>query len=387
MKILLVSSQDYLNHPLPSRHHQIFERLSRAHEVHGVHFKLNKPLPRKTNLIIHNCTLFPFKSPLIHYTLNAPYHFYKMNKIVKEGNFDIIVTGNILASTAVIKAGKKYRVPILFDLKDWFPTSAGAYLNWPLNKIVEKVVLWITLKNLHNSDCISTVSNGLLDTLKSYGLSSEIITNGVNTEKFTFKGNISPLKSALDIKEELVIGFSGSIERWYDLKSIIRAGEYLFNKGKDQFKIILIGSSLFTTTFKELKDYLINSPIEDKVIFTGRVDYKDLPSFINCMDVGVIPLEPQHWKKIALPNKFFEYSACNRLILSSNLPSMQNYARQNNYTNIITYHNFSQLCFYLEWLYNLKRDKEYPTFFQNHEKISWEERALEMEKLLFSLIK
>jgi phosphatidylinositol alpha-1,6-mannosyltransferase len=28
MKILLVSTQDYLHHPIPSRHHYIFEELT-----------------------------------------------------------------------------------------------------------------------------------------------------------------------------------------------------------------------------------------------------------------------------------------------------------------------------------------------------------------------
>ena len=42
MKILLVSTQDYIHHPVPSRHHYIFEELARRHEVHVAHFHVSR---------------------------------------------------------------------------------------------------------------------------------------------------------------------------------------------------------------------------------------------------------------------------------------------------------------------------------------------------------
>jgi len=40
MRILLVSTQDYIHHPIPSRHHYIFEELAKRHEVHVPHFHI-----------------------------------------------------------------------------------------------------------------------------------------------------------------------------------------------------------------------------------------------------------------------------------------------------------------------------------------------------------
>lgn len=44
MKILLVSTQDYIHHPIPpSRHHNIFEELAARHEVHvPPHFHVSR---------------------------------------------------------------------------------------------------------------------------------------------------------------------------------------------------------------------------------------------------------------------------------------------------------------------------------------------------------
>ena len=56
--------------------------------------------------------------------------------------------------------------------------------------------------------------------------------------------------------------------------------------------------------------------------FTGAVDYRDLPGYIAPMDLCLIPLSPPQWVDIALPNKYFEYSACGKPILSTPIPDM-----------------------------------------------------------------
>jgi hypothetical protein len=127
MKILLVSTQDYIHHPIPSRHHYIFEDMATRHEVHVAHFHVSRCDARPTRLEVEEATQFSLQSPLLHYTFNAPYHFYRFNQLVRDGGFDVIVAANVLAGTAVIRAAKRYHVPVLFDLKDWFPDSAAAY--------------------------------------------------------------------------------------------------------------------------------------------------------------------------------------------------------------------------------------------------------------------
>jgi UDP-N-acetylglucosamine:LPS N-acetylglucosamine transferase len=127
MRILLVSTQDYIHHPIPSRHHYTFEELAKRHEVHVPHFHASRGKERETKLVVHEATMFPVREPILHYTLNAPFHYAVFKRIIKEANIDVVVAAHIFAGAAVIKAAKKYRVPVVFDLKDWFPNSAAAY--------------------------------------------------------------------------------------------------------------------------------------------------------------------------------------------------------------------------------------------------------------------
>ena len=84
MRILLVSTQDYIHHPIPSRHHYIFEELAKRHEVHVPHFHVSRGKARETRLIVHEATMFPVREPILHYTLNAPFQY----AVFKKNNLD-----------------------------------------------------------------------------------------------------------------------------------------------------------------------------------------------------------------------------------------------------------------------------------------------------------
>ncbi|HOV68682.1 MAG TPA: glycosyltransferase, partial [Methanoregulaceae archaeon] len=169
MRILLVSTQDYIHHPVPSRHHYIFEELARRHEVHVPHFHVSRAPERETRLQVHEATRFPVQSPLLHYTLNAPEHYRVLSRVIRDHEIEVVVAAHILAGTAVIRAARRRHVPVLFDLKDWFPDSAAAYYGNPLLKeTIRRSVLAILRHNLDHSDRITTVSPGLVDKLASF---------------------------------------------------------------------------------------------------------------------------------------------------------------------------------------------------------------------------
>ncbi|KAF5426093.1 hypothetical protein C5S39_15270 [Candidatus Methanophagaceae archaeon] len=68
------------------------------------HFHVSRGKERETRLIVHEATMFPFRGPILHYTLNAPYQYAVFKRIIKE---------------AVIKTASKHG-----DIKDVFPDSA-----------------------------------------------------------------------------------------------------------------------------------------------------------------------------------------------------------------------------------------------------------------------
>lgn len=376
MKILLVSTQDYIHHPIPSRHHYIFEELARRHEVHVAHFHVSRGDTRPTRLIVEEATQFPLTSPLLHYTLNTPYHFHIFNKIIKEQGIDIVVAAHVLAGTAVIHAAKKYQVPVVFDLKDWFPDSAAAYFK---NKIIQETVrksVWaITKRNLSNSDKITTVSPSLVEKLKKHGFSADLITNGVDTDIFKPMNGAKKRKELGFTADDFIIGFCGSIERWYAIDEMIRALPELI-RYHPSTKMLVVGGSLFTSYKAELKKLAAELNISDRVVFTGTKPYSELPGYISCMDVCTIPLSPPQWGDIALPNKFFEYSACGKPILMRPIPDVTRIGGPN-------------LCVYRtqeEYIAEIEAIMDNPVNFSiDLKNYSWKEKACQFETLLQSI--
>lgn len=372
-RILLVSTQDYIHHPIPSRHHYICEELALRHDVHVPHFHVSRGEERETRLKVHEATRFPLQSPLLHYTLNAPHHFRVFDRIIRDEAIDIVVGAHVLAGAAMIRAAEKHDVPVLFDLKDWFPDSAAAYYNNSyLKELIRSSVWKITKWNLSHSTRISTVSPPLVDRLAKYGFSSDLITNGVNTDLF-FPKDTAESKRAIGLdSESYVIGYSGSVERWYAIDALIR----MLPKIRlfcPEAHLLIVGCSLFTNYLDELKDLVSSLGLSDSVTFTGGKRYDELPLYMNAMDICTIPPSPPEWFEILLPNKFFEYSACGRPIISTPIPSIEAIGGP----NIYIYHNLDELLSFIRRIYI-----ERPEYAIDISKFSWKKKAAEFEGVI-----
>ena len=377
MKILLVSTQDYIHHPVPSRHHYIFEELATRHEVHVPHFHVSDGPERETRLIVHEATKYPLKDPGIHYLVNAPHHYSVFKRIIRDEGIDVVVAAHVLAGSAVIRAAHKYGVPVVFDLKDWFPDSAAAYYKNRLIKWALREGVWrITKYNLDRSERIVTVSPSLVDRLKGFGYDAKLITNGVDTDYFKPMDSKEG-KRRLGLDEDcFVIGFVGVIERWYALDEVMRAFSEVLRYREDA-KLLIVGGSLFTDYERDLKELARNLAIADKVIFTGLVEYKNLPEYISAMDVCLIPLSPPQWVHIAMPNKFFEYSACGKPILSTPIPNIMELGG----ANLFIYRDMKEFVEMVKRIMGGART--YPVEVSGY---SWKNKAEEFERVLEEVV-
>jgi len=379
MRILLVSTQDYIHHPVPSRHHYIFEELAKRHEVHVAHFHVSEGKERKTRLVVHEATKYSVKNPAIHYLLNAPHHYKVFKKIMAEENIDIVVASHVLAGTAVIKAAKKYDVPVLFDIKDWYPNSAAAYYNNSIIKWTLRNGVWQILRhNLKMSDRITAMSPSVVERLKSRGFQSTLITNGVDTDYFK-PMDAAEGKKRLGLDEDLfVMGFAGSLEKWYALDEVIKKFSETLGR-EDDSRLLIVGGSLFTDYEEKLKKLTKDLGLDDKVIFTGLAKYRDLPKYISAMDLCLIPFSPSpdYWIDLIIPNKYFEYSACGRPILSSPIKDMMEIGGD----HLFIYRNMDE---FMDKVLEIKNgSREFKVDMGSY---SWKKKAEEMEEVLENIV-
>jgi glycosyltransferase involved in cell wall biosynthesis len=94
------------------------------------------------------------------------------------------------------------------------------------------------------------------------------------------------------------------------------------------------------------------------------------------MDVCTIPLSPPQWGDIALPNKFFEYSACGKPIVMRPIPDVARIGGP----NLFVYTTRE------EFVTRVKTIMDNPeTYHIDLEKYSWKEKAREFEEILMNL--
>jgi glycosyltransferase involved in cell wall biosynthesis len=313
MKILLVPASDWLGHPLSSRLHFIFERLSETNEIHVIEYPIRRGKKRRrSKLVIHEAKGFPLRDLSQYYALNALFHLKSLDDILRHNEFDVIVFANILTGLDSVILGRSHGVPIVFDYLDHFPESASAYYVNPfIKKLVEMVVLRVTKWNLEKADQVVTVSNGFIQLINNLGVKNiSLIPNGVDINKFEkMERNMARERLGYtELLNKFIITYIGSVEPWYDLDVVAKANDSLNQKGiSSVFQIVggrLASGCNSGFTFSS-----------SNVCQTGFVDYSFVPLYINASDVCVLPLKKMT-KNLTRPVKLLEYFSCGKPVFS-----------------------------------------------------------------------
>jgi glycosyltransferase involved in cell wall biosynthesis len=316
MKILVIPTTDWIRHPVPNRLNFIFDILAEKHDVYVLHFGLKRFSdldPRQTKCNLVPASWIEAEDPAIYYLFNFPYHLWKIRRIVKEKNIDVILSTNILPSFAANFAG----APVVFDYLDHLEESASIYYpGSALAEIVKNVVSFITRFNLRNARSVITVTRELSEFLQGSGIRDiAVIPNGVDTTVLR-PMPMEQAKKSLGLKGT-VLGYVGSLEHWVDLETVVSALPRL------DATLLVVGPGLFTDYGEGIKKMAEDLGVRNRIVFTGAVKYAELSRYISAMDIGLNPLKMMKKNEYAAGGKVFNYLACGRPVLSSRMISLE----------------------------------------------------------------
>lgn len=152
----------------------------------------------------------------------------------------------------------------------------------------------------------------------------EVIGNGVNTKIFCpilDEALLLEWKNKLGIaKGEPVVIFVGNLAPWQGVDFLLESGFRLL-MGGEKLKFIIVGDGRLK---KNLMRKVLESNFEKEFIFTGMVDYRDIPFFINIADICIAPfISKRNCKTGVSPLKIFEYMACGKPIIASGIEGLE----------------------------------------------------------------
>ncbi len=135
--------------------------------------------------------------------------------------------------------------------------------------------------NLRKADKILSTSIVMAKETKLYtDKNIEVTPFGIDMEVFT-----SSEEYSLFDDKDIVIGTVKTLEEKYGIKYLINAFKMLVDKYPEKpLKLLLVGGG---SQEQMLKQKVKNFKIEDKVLFTGNVPFKEIPKYHNMLSVSV----------------------------------------------------------------------------------------------------
>jgi glycosyltransferase involved in cell wall biosynthesis len=215
-------------------------------------------------------------------------HTSEFKEIVREVRPDIMHVNQpfFLAQTAMAVA-KEYDIPVV-GTSHFMPENLTHYLHLPdqlekmLNSSIWRFYAWFygTL-NLIISP--TQTAADLLIKLR-VGTKVEVISNGIDLQKFNVKNSGEYLKKRYELPDKPTLLFVGRLDKEKNIQVLIRASAVI--QEKVDFHIVIVGKGKEEEPLKELVEEL---GLEKMVTFTAYLPKKDLPNIYKVADIFVMP--------------------------------------------------------------------------------------------------
>ena len=145
------------------------------------------------------------------------------------------------------------------------------------------------------------------------------LPNGVDLKRFNPMPKDRKLAKKLSIKDEVIIGYVGSIVSYEGLDLLMDALRVVIDNGITNFKMIVVGDGIFLP--KVLERYEINN-LEEYVTFVGRVPHEEVESYYSLIDIAPFPRLPLPVTEMVSPLKPFEAMAMKKAVISSDVAAL-----------------------------------------------------------------
>lgn len=157
------------------------------------------------------------------------------------------------------------------------------------------------------ADVVVAVSEGLRRRLEAAGARNvTVLGNGVDYELFE-RSAAGPVPGDIAGLPRPVIGYVGAVARWFDFDLVDRTAA-----AHPEASVAVIGP-----VFRGLEDRTeALRRARPNVGFLGERPYERLGAYCAAMDVCIVPLVADGLRRLADPNKIYEYAAAGRPIVT-----------------------------------------------------------------------
>lgn len=244
------------------------------------------------------------------------------NKLKGKVDAVIVYTGFAYQNFPVLITCKILRIPIFKYSVDFYNKESIISKWWMRPK------WWMFILEMKYFDRLLNGIIAISQTIKDY-----YMRNGMSEKKVIIIPNIIDLKtfygSLVQTKNEdkdlLRIGYAGAAPLLNGVDDLIKAFKIVQNKYENTELLIVgdvTGESSQLSLFKHIAE---ENEVLEKCIFTGRVDGKKIPEYLESCDILVMARKNTHFAQSGFPTKLGEYFATEKPVIMTNVGDIANY--------------------------------------------------------------
>jgi glycosyltransferase involved in cell wall biosynthesis len=238
----------------------------------------------------------------------------EVRRFIQNEKPDVIVLYGIpTVGMQVLSVAKRFRVPVVFRSIDVSHQLVPSRLLIRPTRILEKYVY-------RRAQFSIALTSHLREYIISYGVPAEsvrLLPSGVDSELFSPGMPETTMMDELHLEPgDHVILFMGTMYRFSGLDRIICDFPLLLVR-HPKAKLLIVGTGEDEARLRRLT---VERDLQDAVIFAGFRPYTRLPDIVRCSEICINPFELNETTAKILPTKLFQYLACGKPVVATELP-------------------------------------------------------------------
>ncbi|HCL4438294.1 TPA: glycosyltransferase family 4 protein [Clostridium botulinum] len=268
-----------------------------------------------------------FNIPLMHKYTFSKETFNRIFEIACRENFDIYHLHG-LYSLSIVDRLRNFnsKAKIIYEDREFYPDAIRDYNETKGMNTINKYLysyymdFWEIIKSNKSDHVIVTDKNIYKRFKNRLGKSKvDIVYN------FT---NIKPIHNVNYEEKIYDIIYCGGVTKLRGIFQVVKAINLAKNDGYN-LKFLLIGP--LNDKFKdELLKYINENNLDENVNILGRVDFSELPKYLEKSKIGIVTLLPIPKYEKNIPMKQFEYMAYGLPIVGSDLQPIREFTGESN---------------------------------------------------------
>ena len=253
-----------------------------------------------------------YASALLFY---LPLYFITLNP-----NFVITVPDvSIVSFVPMFVLSKLKRIKIILDIRS-VPVETFGFVGF-LQKFWFTVSLIVAKKIFNGITVITPLMKA--DLCSQFSINPQNVgvwTSGVSEDLFVSAKNNTKsceLRAKLGLSKKFVVFYHGVFTASRGLKETIESMGMLKNINSDVVFFLLGGGS----ELSKLTEFVQAKGLEENVIIHDKVDYTEVPKFIQMSDVCILPLPDNPFWRTQSPLKLLEYLAMEKVVILTDIPA------------------------------------------------------------------